>query len=99
MATKQKISSPPAAWTFLTNHAHVLICLSRDPALRVRDLAALVGITERAVQNILAELQEAGVVEIVKDGRRNTYKLQTQIPLRHPVEARKRVRDLIEALR
>jgi len=83
------------SWTFFTNHAHVLICLANDPDLRIRDLAPLVGITERAVQRILRELAEGGFLEIEKVGRRNHYTVRPDCHLRHPVEAHATVGDLI----
>ncbi len=82
-------------WTFLSNHAHVLILLAREGDLRMRDLAAQVGITERAVQRIVAELVEGGFLVVAKDGRRNTYTVQGDKPLRHPVESHRAVRDLL----
>jgi len=84
------------AWTFLTNHSHVLICLARDPDARLRDVAEQVGITERAVQNIVADLEEAGVITREREGRRNHYQLHTDRPMRHPVEADRSVRDLLQ---
>jgi DNA-binding transcriptional ArsR family regulator len=75
-----------AEWTFLTNHAHVMVCLRRDPAVRIRDLADAVGITERAAQRIVADLEEAGYVAREREGRRNRYTLHTERPLRHPLE-------------
>ena len=89
------VASPSAGWTFLTNHSHVLICLHRDPALRTRDIAERVGITERAVQRIVAELEAAGVLTRQKVGRRNTYALHTDRPLRHPVESGHTVAELL----
>jgi DNA-binding transcriptional ArsR family regulator len=86
--------SPPA-WTFLTNHAHVLLSVARDPAARVRDLAAAVGITERAVQRILAELEEAGYLTREREGRRTSYEVDGDLPLRHPVEQHRRVGELL----
>lgn len=83
-------------WTFFSNHAHVLIALSKDPTLRVRDLAMLVGITERAVANILADLEEAGVLSRERSGRRNVYEIEDDAPLRHPVESHRRVRDILK---
>ena len=74
------------SWTFFTNHAHVLFCLASDPGMRLRDVAERVGITERAAQRIVAELQEAGYLVIEREGRRNTYQVEMAIPLRHPVE-------------
>jgi DNA-binding transcriptional ArsR family regulator len=85
----------PAPWTFLTNHAHVLLCLAHDPTLRRRDLAERVGITERAVGNILGELEEAGVIAVRRDGRRNSYRIHGRVRLRHPVESHRTVGDLI----
>jgi len=87
--------SPAHPWTFLTNHAHVLLCIARDPAARVRDLAAQVGITERAVQRIITELEEAGYLSHERDGRRNHYDVHAGKPLRHPIERHRNVADLI----
>ena len=84
-----------AGWTFLTNHSHVLICIAADPALRLRDVAERVGITERAVQRIVADLEEAGVLTRVRDGRRNHYEVHGDVPLRHPVESHRHVTDLL----
>ncbi len=85
-------------WTFLTNHGHVLVALSRDPELRQRDIADLVGITEGAVQRILHELIEAGYLEVRRVGRRNTYEVHAEFGLRHPLEAGRTVGDLLTAL-
>lgn len=84
------------SWTFLSNHAHVLILLAQDGDLRMRDVADQVGITERAVQRIVAELEQAGYLEITKDGRCNTYHVLRDRPLRHPVEAHRQVGDLLK---
>jgi len=86
-------------WTFLTNHAHVLISLAEDPTLRIRDLAMRVGITERAVQRIIADLETAGYLTHERDGRRNLYRVRANRPLRHPVEAHQTLAALLEALR
>ena len=90
-----KAQAVRAHWTFLTNHAHVLIALARDPSARVRDIAESVAITERAVQNILADLEEAGVVTRTREGRRSHYAVERSSPLRHPNEAGGTVRDLL----
>lgn len=74
------------AWTFLSNHAHVLICISREPEMRVRDIAVAVGITERAVMRIVGELEAAGYLVRERDGRRNRYRVRRDLPLRHPIE-------------
>ena len=86
---------PESAWTFLTNHAHVLLCIAREPEVRMRDVAHLVGITERAVQRIVADLEEAGYIERIRNGRRNRYEVRTDLPLRHPIERHERVSSLI----
>ena len=76
-----------AEWTFLTNHAHVLICVHEDHSIRTRDIAVRVGITERAVQRIISDLCEAGYLTRTREGRRNHYSVHARKPLRHPVEA------------
>ena len=83
-------------WTFLTNHSHVLICLWRQPSARLRDVADLVGITERAVQAIVADLEAAGVLTRTREGRRNHYRVHPKVPLRHPIEANQTVGALLE---
>lgn len=85
-------------WTFLSNHAHVVLVLARDASARVRDIAAAVGVTERAVQRILSELEEGGVIERERVGRRNHYRLNIDRPLRHPLEANHTVGELIMTL-
>ena len=87
---------PEPAWTFLTNHAHVLLCIARDPEARMRDVAQLVGVTERAVQRIVAALEEAGYTARTRPGRRIRYEIQTNLPLRHPIEQHERVSSLIK---
>lgn len=87
-----------ADWTFFTNHAHVLLCIARDPEIRVRDLAIRVGITERAAQRIVADLVDAGYVERSRDGRRNRYRVRDDLPLRHPVEQPHRVGEVLAVL-
>lgn len=85
-----------SGWTFLTNHAHVLFCIAEDPQVRLRDVALRVGITERAVQRIVADLDGAGYLGITKEGRRNRYRVRFDQPLRHPIERHRNVKDLIE---
>lgn len=82
-------------WTFLSNHGHVLVCLAQNPDARLRDVAQAVGITERAVQKIVSDLEAAGVVEREREGRRNRYRLHTERPLRHPIEAHRSVGALL----
>ena len=85
-------------WTFLTNHGHVLVCLAREPELRVRDVATRVGITERAAIRIVGDLVAAGYLERRRVGRRNAYALRLDTPMRHPVEAYVPVRALVESV-
>ncbi|MBF6370321.1 winged helix-turn-helix transcriptional regulator [Nocardia puris] len=87
-----------ADWTFLTNHAHVLLCIAQDPGMRLRDVADAVGITERAAQRIVAELEQAGYLERVRDGRRNRYHLNQELPLRHPLERDHAVGEILSVL-
>jgi DNA-binding MarR family transcriptional regulator len=82
-------------WTFLTNHAHVLIHLAGAPDSRIRDIAAAIGITERSVQGILHDLEEAGYVATTKVGRRNAYSIETDLRFRHPAEADHRIGELL----
>jgi hypothetical protein len=82
-------------WTFLSNHTHVLVCLAADGDLTLREVAARVGVTERAVQRIVADLELGGVLERKRDGRRNTYRIDPGVPLRHPLEAHCRIGDLL----
>ena len=85
-----------ASWTFLTNHSHVLLCLAKNPEARMRDVAGSVGITERAVQRIVSELEAAGYVTRRREGRRNTYEVDGTLPLRHPVEGHQTLNALIK---
>jgi len=85
-------------WTFLSNYAHVLVCLARDPDVTLRGVAEQVGVTERAVHRIVAELTAAGVVVKEREGRRNHYTLSLLMPLRHPLEEGKTVGDLLSGL-
>jgi len=98
MDPSSRAAGRPQGWTFLSNHAHVLVCLRRDPRARVRDVAEAVGITERAVLLILADLEAEGLVERVREGRRNRYVLHLDAPLRHPLEAHRTVRELLGLL-
>ena len=85
-------------WTFLSNHAHVLICVDRDPRIRTRDIAAAVGITERSTQAIISDLVEAGYLDRRREGRRNFYTVKVDAPFRHPIEAEYSVGDLLAML-
>lgn len=82
-------------WTFLTNHAHVLIVLHRNPTVVLREVALEVGITERAVQRIIQDLEEEGFLQREKIGRQNHYEVLTDQALRHPIEKHKSIGDLL----
>ncbi len=91
-------AEPAHGWTFLTNHAHVMVALALDPDMRVRDLADAVGITERAAQRIVGELVDAGYLRREKHGRRNRYHLDASRPLRHPLEGHHTIGRLLDVL-
>ena len=85
----------PGGWTFLTNHGHVLVAVARDPDARLREIAAAVGITERAAQLIVSDLEASGYLAKERVGRRNRYVLHPGRPLRHPAEADRSVDALL----
>ena len=85
-------------WTFLSNHAHVLVCIHRNPSVLIKDIATAVGITERATQAIIADLVEGGYLKKTREGRRNLYEVVDRTSFRHPVEAGHAVSDLLSLL-
>jgi DNA-binding MarR family transcriptional regulator len=99
---KHESNTEPAGdaggWTFLSNHTHVLVCLVRNPDQVLREVAQQVGITERAVQRIVAELEAGGVVQRERRGRRNRYHLNLDTPLRHPLERHCTVGELLRSV-
>ncbi len=90
--------TPRPTWTFLTNHGHVLVCIAGDANIRGRDIAARVGITERAAQAIITDLVSEGYVKRTKVGRRNHYEVNPDAPLRHPLERDHTVGELLVTL-
>jgi hypothetical protein len=84
------------AWTFLSNHAHVLLCIAKEPEVRQREIAIRIGITERAVQRIIPDLETASYFSHAREGRRNRYELHADRPLRHPVVAHREVGALVD---
>jgi DNA-binding IclR family transcriptional regulator len=90
------LSPPRPGWTFLTNHAHVLLSVAQHPGIRMREVAQTVGVTERCVQRILTELEDAGYVTRVRQGRRNYYRIHAHLPLRHPAEQHHQVSALLD---
>jgi DNA-binding MarR family transcriptional regulator len=97
MADKNS-QEPLPRWDFLTNHAHVLVCVARDPGIRLRDIAAAIGITERAAHRIVSELVDEGYLVRNRQGRRNHYEVKTKLPLPHPLAEELEVGDLLEVL-
>ena len=85
-------------WRFLSNHAQVLICIMRDPNARLRDVAPVVGITERAVQRIVADLVASGHIEIERVGRRNHYVVNRDVAMRHPAQTDHEIGELLDLL-
>jgi DNA-binding MarR family transcriptional regulator len=94
----EEAADPVARWTFLTNHAHVLAVLHSNPRLVLRQVAAQVGITERAVQRIIQDLEEGGFIKRQKVGRQNQYKVLSNQSLRHPIEAHRKIGDLLKLI-
>ena len=88
-----------AKWTFFTNHAHVLFSISENPDITLREVALNVGITERATQRIVAELEQDGYLSHEKVGRRNHYELIDNAPLRHSIEAHVAIGDVLRVLK
>ena len=85
-------------WSFLTNHARVLLCIARDPGVRLRDIAATVGVTERTAYGIVTDLAKAGYVVREKDGRRNRYQIQAHLPLPEPTSQERTVGEILALL-
>jgi|SRR5918911_2905642 DNA-binding MarR family transcriptional regulator len=96
--TEDRTTNRRRRWLFLTNHAHVLVCVAREPGMRMRDIAAEVGITERAVQLILRDLEREGYVTPRRVGRRNAYSVKLSLPMRHPLHDSHVVEELVRVL-
>jgi IclR helix-turn-helix domain len=87
-----------AEWSFLTNHARVLVCIAHDPGVRLRDIATTLGITERSAYGIVTDLTEGGYVVKEKDGRRNRYQIQAHLPLRGAITQEPTIGDVLDVL-
>jgi len=87
-----------AEWSFLTNHARVLLCVAHDPGARLRDIAASLGITERSAHGILTDISKAGYVLKQRDGRRNRYQVQAHLPLREPASREVAIGEVLALL-
>jgi len=92
------VSNEPLGWTFLTNHAQVLVCISGDPGIRLRDIGDRVGITERAAHRIVGQLSEAGYITRRRNGRRNQYSVNPEARLPDPIARERSVGELVEVL-
>ena len=87
-----------ADWTFLTSHTHALLCVAREPGMRIRDIATCVGITERAAHRLVSDLVEAGYLDRHRIGRRNVYEVHLELPLRHPLESEHKIGEILSVL-
>jgi hypothetical protein len=87
-----------AEWSFLTNHARVLVCIAHDPGVRLRDIAATLDITERSAFGIVTDLTEAGYIVKDKDGRRNRYRIQNHLPLPEPIGRKRTIGEVLRLL-
>jgi predicted transcriptional regulator len=90
--------SAPSSWSFLTNHAQVLLCIAHDPGIRLREIGEAVGITERAAHRIVAELADAGYISRRRNGRRNQYTIKSHLPLPDQVAGEQKIGDLLAVL-
>ena len=88
----------PPSWSFLTNHAQVLLCIAHDPGVRLREIGDAVGITERAAHRIVAELTAAGYISRRRDGRRNHYTIKSHLPVPDPLARDQKIGDLLAVL-
>ena len=91
--------TPPRRWTFLTSHAHVLLCIANNPDARIRDIAEQVGITERATHRIIGDLDQEGYVSTKRVGRRNSYTVNPELEMRHPLIRSHHIGELLEILK
>jgi Winged helix-turn-helix DNA-binding len=87
-----------ANWTFLTNHGRVLLCIARDPGIRLRDIAATLGVTERSAYGIITDLADAGYIVKQRDGRRNRYQVQAHLPLPEPTSRERTIGEILALL-
>jgi uncharacterized membrane protein len=85
-------------WSFLTNHAHVLLCIAQDPGIRLREIGGTIGITERAAHRIVSDLAAAGYVARERHGRRNHYTIESDLPVPDPLARKRKIGDLLDVL-
>jgi predicted transcriptional regulator len=91
-------AKPTKNWSFLTNHARVLVCVAQDPGIRLREIGNAVGITERAAHRIVSELADAGYISRERQGRRNRYSVQAHLPLPDPIAREQKIGELLSIL-
>ena len=95
---KQVSGNDDHSWAFVTNYAHVLVCIAADPSARLRDIADSVGVTERTATQLVRDLEQAGYLTKTRTGRRNQYEVHDELPLRHPRHRHHTVGELIRFL-
>ncbi|MEN9608753.1 MAG: hypothetical protein RLZZ06_684 [Actinomycetota bacterium] len=83
------------SWTFLSNHGHVVVQLAKNPDITLAELARVIGVTERHISSVLNDLKEAGYIEVIKEGRKNSYRVLVEMPLRHTAESHKTLQDVL----
>ena len=98
MARQSTAEIKTPEWTFLSNHAHVLVCIAKNPDIRLSQVALAVGIQERTVHRIVHELSDAGYLKVRKSGRTNTYQVNLEKPLRHPLESDHSIKAIVKPL-
>jgi len=98
MSTQKLLPRVAQTWTFLSNHAHVLVCIAKHPDVRLSEVALLVGIQERTVHRIVHELLDAGYISVTKVGRNNVYSVDLDLPLRHPLESEHNIHAIVAPL-
>jgi predicted transcriptional regulator len=98
MPKKPATAETSQNWTFLSNHAHVLVCVAKNPDVRLSEVAELVGVRERTAHRIVHELIDAGYISVKKVGRNNVYSVDLDKPLRHPLEAEHNIHAIVTPL-
>jgi len=98
MLKKPEPAGTSQNWTFLSNHAHVLVCIAKNPDVRLSEVAELVGVRERTVHRIVHDLIDAGYISVTKVGRNNVYSVDLDKPLRHPLEAEHNIQAIVAPL-
>ncbi|MEN9603506.1 MAG: hypothetical protein RL545_195 [Actinomycetota bacterium] len=83
------------SWTFLSNHGHVVVQLAKNPDITLAELARVIGVTERHISSVLNDLKEAGYIEVIKEGRKNSYRVLVEMPLRHTAESHRTLQDVL----